>query len=136
MKLMTALLTAVLVLFSVLGSNAYAAQCKGMKKTQCSASNNCVWVDGYKRKDGKKVKSYCRNGKGKAKAASKKSSKKTTTSKSKSKASKSSKKSSSKKASKKKTSAKKASTKKSSTKKSSAKKTNSKKKSSKKKSKK
>lgn len=44
--------------------------CKGMDASACSADNACAWVPGYTRKDGIKVRSYCRGASkgGKAKA--------------------------------------------------------------------
>ncbi|WP_052199414.1 hypothetical protein [endosymbiont of unidentified scaly snail isolate Monju] len=36
------------------------AQCKTLSKKTCSANPGCTWVDGYVRKDGRKVKAYCR----------------------------------------------------------------------------
>jgi len=34
--------------------------CKGLEKRQCEGKGNCTWVDGYTRKDGVKVASYCK----------------------------------------------------------------------------
>ena len=50
--------------------SASAAECKGLSKNRCEASDDCTWVGGYSRADGAKVKGHCRAipGKGKAKA--------------------------------------------------------------------
>ena len=45
-----------------------ASQCSGKSSSSCSASGDCSWVEGYKRKDGVKVKSHCRAAPNKAKA--------------------------------------------------------------------
>lgn len=37
-----------------------ASQCKGLENAACSANAACGWVDGYQRKDGRKVNSFCR----------------------------------------------------------------------------
>ena len=53
-----------LLLLVVLGSFSFpvhsASQCKGLSSSACSASTECTWVEGFKRSDGVKVKSYCR----------------------------------------------------------------------------
>lgn len=56
------------------------SQCKGMEKSACERKTDCTWVDGYKRKDGKTVSSYCRSV---SASASKSSTKKTDTKKAK-----------------------------------------------------
>ena len=74
-----ALFSVVLLVVCFQGST-FAADsiCKGIKKSSCSGKSSCVWVEGYTKKDGAKVKGYCRlkgksNGKaGNAKAADKK----------------------------------------------------------------
>lgn len=38
-----------------------ASPCKGLSQDSCSADKACAWVDGYTRKDGVKVKEYCRS---------------------------------------------------------------------------
>jgi hypothetical protein len=35
--------------------------CKGLEKRQCEGKGDCTWVDGYTRKDGVKVASYCKS---------------------------------------------------------------------------
>lgn len=35
--------------------------CKGLAQDACSADKACAWVGGYTRKDGAKVKPYCRS---------------------------------------------------------------------------
>ena len=47
-----------------------ASQCKGLKNNACSAEASCTWVEGYERKDGRTVNSFCR-AKAKAKAPKK-----------------------------------------------------------------
>ena len=49
-----------------------ASQCKGLENSACRANTSCSWVEGYKRKDGKSVNSFCR-AKAKPKALTKKS---------------------------------------------------------------
>ena len=81
----------------LLAPTALAAECKGQSKSACGRMSACTWVDGYTRKDGAKVKAYCRKAKA-SKSSSKSGSKKKATSSAK-KASSSAKKSSSKKTS-------------------------------------
>ena len=38
-----------------------ASPCKGLSQNACSANKACAWVAGYTRKDGAKVKDYCRS---------------------------------------------------------------------------
>ena len=38
-----------------------ASQCKGLVKGDCDKLASCSWVDGYERKDGKKVAAFCRS---------------------------------------------------------------------------
>ena len=51
-------LIAGLVLASSLASA--ASQCKGMLENACLADGECVWVQGYTRKDGRSVSSHCK----------------------------------------------------------------------------
>ena len=37
-----------------------ASACKGLDNSSCSNNSSCGWVDGYERKDGRKVKAFCR----------------------------------------------------------------------------
>ena len=63
------------LLFLIQG-NVYSAECKGSSSGACSSNPACTWVSGYSKKDGSKVRGYCRT-KGKSGAsASKKESKK------------------------------------------------------------
>lgn len=39
---------------------ASTAQCKALSQKACGAAPACTWVDGYMRKDGRKVSAYCR----------------------------------------------------------------------------
>lgn len=49
------------VFFLILTSNSVfaASSCNGLSKTKCGISD-CTWMNGYKKKDGSKVKGYCR----------------------------------------------------------------------------
>ena len=66
----------------VLGSGTALAEsaCKGMPQSGCEKAADCVWVDGYEKKDGKKVAGYCRT-KSKGGASDEKADKPATTSK-------------------------------------------------------
>jgi hypothetical protein len=37
-----------------------ASKCKGLSEKTCDKSDSCAWVGEFKRKDGAKVKAYCR----------------------------------------------------------------------------
>ena len=37
-----------------------ASQCKGLNLDECNQNATCGWVEGYERKDGRTVKSFCR----------------------------------------------------------------------------
>jgi len=37
-----------------------ASACKGLDNSECSSNQACGWVEGYARKDGRTVKSFCR----------------------------------------------------------------------------
>ncbi len=39
---------------------ASASQCKGLESNDCGSNASCSWVEGYERKDGRTVKSFCR----------------------------------------------------------------------------
>lgn len=65
MKTLVTTLLAVMALS--LSSLGYSKNCKGESQSACGKSSSCSWVDGYKRKDGKTVKGYCRASAGKAK---------------------------------------------------------------------
>ena len=41
-------------------SNGLANQCKGLDSGDCEAAAACSWVQGYERKDGRKVSAFCR----------------------------------------------------------------------------
>ena len=47
-----------------------ASACKGLDTKACGTSTSCSWVNGYERKDGRSVSSFCR-----AKASAKSSAK-------------------------------------------------------------
>ncbi len=44
----------------LLPSLGVASECKGKTQDVCAATAACVWVEGYTRKDGREVNSYCR----------------------------------------------------------------------------
>lgn len=62
-KTTTAFLVSALAAGSLFFSvNSVAANaCKGLSNTACTNSDSCRWVNGYERKDGRKVKSFCRS---------------------------------------------------------------------------
>lgn len=37
-----------------------AAQCKSLTQEACAATPDCRWVEGYTRRDGRRVNAYCR----------------------------------------------------------------------------
>ncbi|GHA07340.1 hypothetical protein GCM10008090_16470 [Arenicella chitinivorans] len=37
-----------------------ASACKGLESKACGSNSACTWVDGYERKDGRKVNAFCR----------------------------------------------------------------------------
>lgn len=47
----------------MLGSNTVSAasKCKGLSQSACEISDTCGWIAKFKRKDGAKVKAYCRS---------------------------------------------------------------------------
>ncbi len=49
-------------LFLIFAGSVVQAQsaCKGLSSGQCSTKSGCLWVGGYSRTDGRKVKGYCR----------------------------------------------------------------------------
>ena len=51
------------------GQASAVSACKGLDNTACDTKTTCSWVQGYDRKDGKKVNAFCRS---KAKNAAKK----------------------------------------------------------------
>jgi len=56
----TFLLTAAVAGVSFSGQLSAQSACKGLENSACSANASCSWVEGYERKDGRKVKSFCR----------------------------------------------------------------------------
>lgn len=77
-----AVIGAVVLSFLFLSPVYAASACKGLSKSSCGSNSSCTWVDGYTRKDGKKVSAYCRavgKKKSDSKKATKASSSKTTT---------------------------------------------------------
>lgn len=49
------------LLFTVTFSGqALSSECKGLENSACSTKKVCSWVEGYERKDGRQVKSFCR----------------------------------------------------------------------------
>lgn len=55
-----------IVVVSLLGGMVFSGQasaasaCKGLENNACASNNACSWVEGYQRKDGRQVKSFCR----------------------------------------------------------------------------
>ncbi len=37
-----------------------ASQCNGMQQNACVADGQCIWIDGYTRRDGRSVSSHCK----------------------------------------------------------------------------
>ena len=57
------------------GQASAASQCKGLQNEACNEqANSCSWVQGYERKDGRKVNAFCRS---KAKRVSRQAAKNT-----------------------------------------------------------
>ena len=73
-------LTAILALSTAIPAHA-ASNCKGKSRTVCQASNSCSYVKAHKRKDGAKVKAFCRAKPGKSKSLSERVTRKKTSSK-------------------------------------------------------
>ena len=60
-KLLRTTLAIMTITFTwLLATPALASSCKGLKSSACSSKSSCSWVEGYTRKDGAKVKSFCR----------------------------------------------------------------------------
>ncbi len=57
----TFLLTASLAGLTHTGVVSAASACKGLENAACSSNSACNWVEGYERKDGRTVKSFCRS---------------------------------------------------------------------------
>jgi hypothetical protein len=78
-KINSAFARSSLIALSLIGSLlvsvpvAAASACKGLDNSACSSKSSCGWVDGYQRKDGRSVKSFCRTKSVAKKSASKKS---------------------------------------------------------------
>lgn len=50
-----------LILSGLLVTQSHAASvCKGLQSSACASNAQCGWVEGYERKDGRQVKSFCR----------------------------------------------------------------------------
>lgn len=45
-----------------------ASACKGLDNKACGGNSACSWVEGYERKDGRKVNAFCRTAPGAKKA--------------------------------------------------------------------
>jgi hypothetical protein len=60
-KAVTSLSIFTLAIFISSTSFAATTPCKGQSQETCSQNNACAWVNSYKRKDGKTIRSYCRN---------------------------------------------------------------------------
>ncbi len=61
-KLRRASIIALGLAASLLASNptVAASACKGLENSACNTNASCGWVEGYQRKDGRSVKSFCR----------------------------------------------------------------------------
>jgi len=60
--------TVIASLLLLIQGNVYSAECKGSSSGACSTNPACTWVSGYSKKDGSKVRGYCRT-KGKSGAS-------------------------------------------------------------------
>lgn len=49
-----------LVSLLMAGPATAASACKGLENSACDNKASCGWVEGYQRKDGRAVKSFCR----------------------------------------------------------------------------
>ncbi|NQZ29792.1 MAG: hypothetical protein HRU06_00875 [Oceanospirillaceae bacterium] len=58
-NLIYAILTALLI--SLSSSSFAASACKGVAEKACNSKDSCSWIKAHKRKDGAKVKAYCRS---------------------------------------------------------------------------
>jgi hypothetical protein len=59
LNVLAAVVAAATMLFSV---NSFAvSDCKGLQNSACGAKASCRWVEGYQRKDNRKVKAFCRS---------------------------------------------------------------------------
>ena len=63
------LLTATLVGATVSMPALAASACKGLENQACAGNSACAWVEGYERKDGRKVSAFCRTAPGAKKAS-------------------------------------------------------------------
>ena len=57
----TFLFTATLAAVFISAPASSANLCKGLESNACTTNLSCGWVEGYERKDGRKVKSFCRS---------------------------------------------------------------------------
>jgi hypothetical protein len=80
-NIVTSGISAALMLLFVSSAAQAASVCKGLGSGQCSGKSDCVWVDGYTRKDNRKVSGYCRAKGGKGATTSKTKSNKASSSK-------------------------------------------------------
>lgn len=72
-KLIKSIIATGLFTLLVFGTQVNAASaCKGLENSACNGASSCSWVDGYTRKDGKTVKSFCRTKATSKKATAKK----------------------------------------------------------------
>lgn len=61
LKLKPLALLLAMLLALTFGNASAESVCKGMSQSSCSSKDVCTWVNGYTRKDGVKVKGYCRS---------------------------------------------------------------------------
>jgi len=69
------MILAIALSFMAVNSAHAASACKGKEQKICLSADDCSWVSGYKRSDGKTVNPFCRTKAKKAKTASAKVSK-------------------------------------------------------------
>ncbi len=58
-QILTRLSLAMFVLLGPATASAVSA-CKGMQQDACATKAECLWVDGYTRKDGRSVSAHCK----------------------------------------------------------------------------
>lgn len=55
------LISAATLMLALTSGNAVAeGGCRALDQDACTASNECRWIKGYQRSDGRKVSAYCR----------------------------------------------------------------------------
>jgi hypothetical protein len=54
------LISALLLGIAFISPAQSASPCKSLPQSTCVAKTSCTWVQGYTRKDGARIKAYCR----------------------------------------------------------------------------